>query len=484
MRCAAALALAVSASLSVVGPASAQRSTTGVAPPLVSPAPPLVSAPLAPPAEAAPAPMLAPAPAPPIAVAPTGTPTPSIAPPLAPTPVPPASALPLDPAPKPAAALPMPTEQAPPAPVTAPTAAPSLAPLAPPVDAAVAAPAEPPVTPATVAVQPSVQESVPPSAQAPAQAPIPAQVSAPARASEAAATPSPSHGAAPEPQPQQAAPTPAAAPQPRTPMPKQAAIKCDNPTALGVARTVEIDTSGGPGFGFEHFRQHDFLDDKEVVLTFDDGPWVTTPAVLRALAAECVRATFFPIGKHATFYPKILRQVAAAGHTVGSHTWSHANLANVATPQEAIDEIEKGISAVQWALEDHKAAPFFRFPALRHPPDLVAYLGTRNIGVFSTDLDSFDFRMRRPEQVINSIMAKLKKNGKGVVLMHDFQNATARAVPELLRQLKAGGYKIVHMRPRDAVQTVQKYDDEFKKEDTAAPTASNKPTSSVVRTVE
>jgi len=220
-----------------------------------------------------------------------------------------------------------------------------------------------------------------------------------------------------------------------------------------------------------------------VVLTFDDGPWVTTPAVLKALAEECVKATFFPIGKHATYYPEILKQVAAAGHTVGSHTWSHANLARAKTPEEAIEEIEKGFSAVQWALDDQKAAPFFRFPALRHPPELVTYLGTRNVGVFSTDLDSFDFKMRKPEQVINSIMAKLKKNGKGIVLMHDFQNATAQAVPELLKQLKAGGYKVVHMRARDAIQTLPKYDEELKK-DQKLPTVSQKPTSSVVRTVE
>src|SRR6185369_1862141 len=131
------------------------------------------------------------------------------------------------------------------------------------------------------------------------------------------------------------------------------AAKCDIPNALGVARTVEIDTTGGPGFGFEHFKQLDFLRDKEVVLTFDDGPWPTTPHVLKALAAECVKATFFAIGKHATYYPEILRQVAAAGHTVGSHTWSHADLSSMATknPEEAKAEIEKAISAVKWALE-------------------------------------------------------------------------------------------------------------------------------------
>src|SRR5258708_11529179 len=114
-------------------------------------------------------------------------------------------------------------------------------------------------------------------------------------------------------------------PEPK-PVPSLVKPACSNPNALGIARIVEIDTTGGPGFGFQHFKQLDFLNDKEVVLTFDDGPWpVNTPAVLKALADECTTGIFFPIGKHATYYPEILRQVAAAGHSVGSHTWSHAN---------------------------------------------------------------------------------------------------------------------------------------------------------------
>src|SRR4029078_879682 len=96
-----------------------------------------------------------------------------------------------------------------------------------------------------------------------------------------------------------------------------AAAKCDNPNALGIARTVQIDTTGGPGFGFEHFKAYDFLRDHEVILTFDDGPWPgNTPAVLKALADQCTKAIFFPIGKHAGWHPEILKQVAAAGHTI------------------------------------------------------------------------------------------------------------------------------------------------------------------------
>lgn len=259
---------------------------------------------------------------------------------------------------------------------------------------------------------------------------------------------------------------------------------CSNPNALGIARTVEIDTTGGPGFGFEHFKQHDFLRNKEVLLTFDDGPWpVTTPAVLKALADHCIKATFFPIGKHATYYPEILKQVAEAGHTIGSHTWSHQNLAKKnMTKEQALEEIEKGVSAVAISL-GAAPAPFFRFPALQHPPELVTYLGERNIGMFSTDMDSFDFKARKPEQVINSVMAKLKKHGKGIVLMHDFQHATAEALPELLNQLKAEGYKIVHMRAKDPVKTIAQYD-ELVKKDQKLPTVSQRPTASVVRTVD
>jgi len=254
-----------------------------------------------------------------------------------------------------------------------------------------------------------------------------------------------------------------------------------NPNALGLARTVQVDTTGGPGFGFEHFKMHDFLKLGEVVLTFDDGPWpANTPAVLAALAAHCLKATFFPIGKHATYYPEILKQVAAAGHTIGSHTWSHADLSRKSL-DDAKAEIEKGLSAVRWAVGG-PTAPFFRFPSLKHPPELVTYLGERNIAIFSTDMDSFDFKMRKPEQVVNSVLERLKKHGKGIVLMHDFQHPTAQAIATLFDQLKLNGYKIVHMKAKAAVESIAAYDEMMLKEQ-KLPTASSRPTTDVVRTV-
>jgi peptidoglycan/xylan/chitin deacetylase (PgdA/CDA1 family) len=273
-------------------------------------------------------------------------------------------------------------------------------------------------------------------------------------------------------------PAPAAAPAPVA-----APAKCANPNALGVARVVQIDTTGGPGFGFEHFKAYDFLQDHEVVLTFDDGPWPNnTPAVLKALADQCTKALFFPIGKHAGYRPDILKQVAAAGHTIGSHTWSHKDLTRL-TSDEAKAEIEKGIAAVSIALGNQPVGPFFRFPALRNPPEMVTYLGTRNVAIFSTDMDSFDFKMRKPEQVIASVMKKLEKHGKGIILMHDFQHATAEAVPELFKQLKAAGYKIVQVVGKTPVEPIKEYTDVVLKE-MGGGLDEARPMSSVIKTID
>jgi peptidoglycan-N-acetylglucosamine deacetylase len=248
---------------------------------------------------------------------------------------------------------------------------------------------------------------------------------------------------------------------------------------------VVVDTTGGPGFGLDHFKQFDFLADHEVVLTFDDGPWPNnTPAVLKALADECTTGIFFSIGKHATYHPEILRQVAAAGHTVGVHTWSHANLnGKKMTDQMAQEELEKGFSAVKYALGANPA-PFFRFPQLQHRSSAVAYLGTRNIAMFSCDVDSFDFKSKDADQVVNTVMTGLDKKGKGIILMHDFQKHTAEALPTLLRRLKAGGFKVVAMKAKGTLDTMPEYDAMIGQDPKLPTTMTNaRPLSSVIQTV-
>jgi len=338
--------------------------------------------------------------------------------------------------------------------VIAPAQTNNAAPPSPPVAPAAARPASPVVS---VVQTPSASETSNPAPARLAQNPT------------AATTP-----AAPAPTP---APTPPAA---------KAIPACNNPDAIGLSRVVEIDTTGGPAFGTEHFKQYDFLRDKEVVLTFDDGPWPeNTPAVLKALQDNCIKATFFEIGQHATWRPDISRQVAAAGMTVGNHTWSHKDLAKNPYAKDielAKQEIEMGVSAVHMAVGG-PTAPFFRFPDLQQPPDLMTYLGTRNIAIFSTDIDTFDFKLRKPDDVIKSAMTKLAKNGKGILLMHDFQHNTAEALPELLRQLKAGGYKIVHMVPKSSITTLPKYDDMVRAQDKYSASNNTRPESSVVKTI-
>jgi peptidoglycan/xylan/chitin deacetylase (PgdA/CDA1 family) len=352
-----------------------------------------------------------------------------------------------------------------------------------------AAPA-PQAAPATARrhpVNPDSQIGQPAGEPAPAPAAAPMQVveATPATASAAAnAAPARLTQAKAPPAPNGSAPNAAAEPKPASAA--SSIPPCDKPGAMGLARLVEIDTTGGPGFGFEHFKQYDFLRDKEIVLTFDDGPWPgNTPAVIKALTDECLKATFFEIGEHATWHPEITKQVIAAAMTVGTHTWSHKDLARnpyAKDIEQAQAEIERGISAVHMAAGGGKVAPFFRFPALQHPPQLLSYLAERNIGVFSTDIDARDFKLHKPEDVIKSVMNQLEKHGKGIILMHDFKRHTAEALPELLRQLKAGGYKVVHMVPKGEVITVPKYDEMLAHEDKLS-SNNTRPENSVVRTI-
>jgi peptidoglycan/xylan/chitin deacetylase (PgdA/CDA1 family) len=248
---------------------------------------------------------------------------------------------------------------------------------------------------------------------------------------------------------------------------------CDKPDGLGLSRIVQIDTTGGPRFGLiQHPSGYDFLRDKEVVLTFDDGPWPgSTEAVLKALADECLRATFFEIGEYARWHPEITKHVIDAGMTVGTYTWSHKDLARnpyANDPEKAEHEIEMGNSAVHSVAPGGKVAPFFRFPGLQPSQQLTSYLAGRNIAIFSTDIDSRDFTMHKPQPVVDSVMSQLEKRGKGIVLLQDFHRNTAEALPELLRQLKLAGYKVVHMVPKEQLSTLPKYDEMFNRRESVS----------------
>jgi len=228
------------------------------------------------------------------------------------------------------------------------------------------------------------------------------------------------------------------------------------PNVLGVSRTVEIDTSAGPRYGVQ-YNEHGFLADGEVVLTFDDGPLrAYTKPILEALDAQCTKATFFVVGRMAVSDPEMVQEYARRGHTVGSHTWSHANL-QALPPLKARAEIELAFSAVQAAL-GKPIAPFFRFPYLRDTQSTMTYLEGRQVGMFSIDIDSKDYRTHDAATVQRKVMGDLGRMKKGIILFHDIQRSTAHALPSLLAELKAKGYRVVHMQPKAPLATLPEYD--------------------------
>lgn len=230
--------------------------------------------------------------------------------------------------------------------------------------------------------------------------------------------------------------------------PALAATECANPAkAVGVSRVIEIDTSNGPLFGHAtHFsKEPSFLAPKEVVLTFDDGPvpWITR-SILATLSQHCTRASFFPVGRMALAYPAVVREVIAHGHTVGSHSWSHPLRMPRMKAAAAKLEIDKGFAAVALAA-GRPIAPFFRFPGLNDSPMLLAHLAERQAGTFSVDVISDDSFIDDSAKIVRLTLERLNARGGGILLFHDIKPATARALPDLLDQLKARGYRVVHL---------------------------------------
>lgn len=229
------------------------------------------------------------------------------------------------------------------------------------------------------------------------------------------------------------------------------------PDVLGLSRVVEVDTTDGPLFGTTPRGEFEFLKPGEVILTFDDGPLRRhTRAVLAALKAHCTKATFFMVGRMAVSDPAMVREVASHGHTVAAHTWSHAKLQNMSA-EKAKDEIELGFSAVARAMQG-PIAPFFRFPYLRTSTEAKRHLKSRSVASFGIDVDSRDFETRSGAKVKANILSQLSRRGKGILLFHDIQPSTANALKDILDSLKARGFKVVHMVPKDAVTTLADYD--------------------------
>lgn len=229
----------------------------------------------------------------------------------------------------------------------------------------------------------------------------------------------------------------------------QAADCHGNPTALGTSRTIVVDPKEHPRIGTMQYGETLPLQDREVVLTFDDGPLPAhTNAILDILAAQCVKATFFLVGRMAKEFPQDVRRIHDAGHTVGTHSENHPFQFGKLPPERMATEIDDGIAHVAAALSDpSQLAPFFRIPGLRRSDTVEAALSSRGIMNWSADFPADDWRKISPAQVAHFALSRLEAKGKGVLLLHDIQARTQAALPVILQQLKERGYRVVHVVP-------------------------------------
>jgi peptidoglycan-N-acetylglucosamine deacetylase len=227
-----------------------------------------------------------------------------------------------------------------------------------------------------------------------------------------------------------------------------AAAECPgNPDALGTSRTIVVDPLEHPRLGGMQYRESLPLADHEVVLTFDDGPLPPrTNHVLDTLASECVKATFFLVGKMATTYPDVVHKIEAAGHTIGTHSQTHPLRLQKMPLTRAEQEINEGIASVTSVLGE-PPAPFFRIPGLARTNAIDQYLGSQKLMTWSVDATADDWKKISSAQVYSRALQGIEANGKGILLLHDIQAKTVEALPDLLRELKRRGYHIVHVVP-------------------------------------
>lgn len=190
----------------------------------------------------------------------------------------------------------------------------------------------------------------------------------------------------------------------------------------------------------------------EVILTFDDGPRPgKTSQILASLDQFGVKATFLMLGSAAEANPKLAQLVASKGHTVGSHTFSHVDLASLSR-QDAINEIAKGERAVALALSGagQVLSPFFRFPYLSQSGFLRTNLMQGNVIVLDVDIDSKDYYKETADVVLQRTLSRLDARGSGVVLFHDIHQRTVDLLPRFLEQLEQRGFTVVRLVPKDS----------------------------------
>jgi peptidoglycan/xylan/chitin deacetylase (PgdA/CDA1 family) len=178
-----------------------------------------------------------------------------------------------------------------------------------------------------------------------------------------------------------------------------------------------------------------------VALTFDDGPSEDTPALLELLKQEGVKATFFVIGSQIEKHPEIVRRIAAEGHLIGNHTYSHPNLM-ICTPQRTRQELER----VQKQLQEltGQKPTWWRPPFGFRSPWTQAVAARLGLKCALWTVNPRDFQDPGSLVIVERIMAALDKGV--IVLLHDGlekRGQTLEATRELIGRLKEQGVRMV-----------------------------------------
>jgi peptidoglycan/xylan/chitin deacetylase (PgdA/CDA1 family) len=221
-----------------------------------------------------------------------------------------------------------------------------------------------------------------------------------------------------------------------------------NPDALGTSRVLTIAPDEFKKIGSMYYKQTLPLNDHEVVITFDDGPLPPySNIILETLASQCVKATYFLIGRMARQYPSMVRRIYNAGHTIGTHSENHPLAFRRLPIQRVKSEVEDGIVSVDAALGDPKAlSPFFRIPGLGRTSAIDDYLASKQLVNWSADVVADDwFRRITAKTIVQRAIQRLEAKGRGILLLHDIHPATALALPMLLKELKARGFHVVQV---------------------------------------
>src|SRR5689334_8755798 len=234
-------------------------------------------------------------------------------------------------------------------------------------------------------------------------------------------------------------------------VPTASAADCPgHPDAIGTSRTIVVDPRAHPIIGTMQYAKTLPLRDREVVLTFDDGPLPKySNQILDILAAHCAKATFFLVGRQANGNPEGVRKVRDAGHTVATHTQNHPVGMDRLPLERSRAEIEQGIASVTAALGG-APAPFLRIPGLRVNDGIEEFAASKGLQLWSADFPADDWRDVTANRVYELAMERLERKGKGILLLHDIQPRTVAALPRILREMKARGYRIVHVVPATA----------------------------------